>query len=129
MAMSPAVTADSLTYYLTGEAVAPRPTTWKLSVHTGDPGTDGTANEAAFSGYARQDVSFDVDASVVGEEAATNDADVTFAANPAEYVVTHVVVWGGSIPLVIQALANPKTIPASTSAVLAAGELIIGGRN
>jgi len=129
MAMSPAITLDSLTYYLTSKAVSARPTSWTISLHSAAPGIDGTANELAYAGYARQSVDILVDDSSPAAPFATNDGDVTFPAPDADYSVTHMVVWGGSTPLGIQALRDVKTILTGVEAVLAAGELIIGGSN
>lgn len=128
MGMSNAVLADSLTYYLTTDSVAARPAAWTVSLHTGDPGEDGTANELAYAGYARQAATF-----VLSEAPATpkasNDTALTFPASTAGYVATHLAVWGGSTPLVIQQLRSSKTVPADETAELAVGELTIGGDN
>lgn len=128
MAMSPALTLHSLLYYLTNTAVAGRPTAWTLSLHSGDPGAAGTANEVAYSGYARQVLTPEVYDEPEGARA-DNPADVTFPAAPDALSVTHIVLWGGTMPLVIQALLNPKTIPSGAAPVLLAGELDIGGAN
>ncbi|WP_296277873.1 phage tail fiber protein [Pseudomonas sp. UBA7530] len=127
--MSAAVTLDSLTYYLSNQAIASRPTAWTVSLHSAAPGVDGIANELAYSGYARRAVVFDFDDSAPAAPFASNTADLTFPAPGTDQTVTHVVVWGGSVPLVIQALRDPKTLPAGVDAILAAGELIIGGTN
>lgn len=127
MAMSPAVTLDSLKYYLTEESVAARPTAWTVSLHSGPPGAAGTANELSYSGYARQAAEFDIDDSAPSAPFAANNADLTYDAPAADYTVTHVVVWGGAVPQVIQALSDAKTISSGVAAVLAAGELVIGG--
>ena len=129
MPMSAAVTTDSLRYYLTTDLVGTRPTAWTLSLHTGNPGTDGTANEVAYTGYARETVAFDVDVTDPDLPEATNSADVVFDVNTAAMVITHLVVWGDGEPLVVAPLVSPKTVPADTPATVAAGELIIGGRN
>lgn len=122
MPMSQGTTSDSLKYYLTATAVAARPTTWTVSLHTGDPGVAGTANEVTDSAYARQSIAF----SVVGQ-VASNTATVTFPAAVLAYNVTHVVVWGGSSPQVIQALRTTKSIAPGVQATIAAGELTVGG--
>lgn len=129
MAMSAAVTLDSLTYYLSEEAIASRPVAWTVSLHNAAPGVDGTANELEYSGYARQAVVFDIDDSTPAAPFASNNADLTFPAPDADQTVTHVVVWGGAVPLVIQALRDPKTLLTGVDAILAAGELIVGGIN
>lgn len=122
MAMSDYTTEDSLKYHLTAGAVGTRPTAWELSLHTGDPGTDGTANEVADSGYARQTIAF-----TVTGPAAENSALVTFPAAVEGFTATHLVVWGDSDPRIIQALKTPKVIAIGNSATLAAGELTVGG--
>lgn len=127
MAMSPAVLADSLAYYLTTDSPITRPTAWTLSLHTAAPGSDGTANEVTDSGYARESASFVVDVSDPDAPFAENDALVTFDAAVVAYTVTHVVVWGDSTPLVIQALQTDKVINIGEQAQFAIGELVVGG--
>lgn len=122
MPMSQGITTDSLKYYLTADAVAARPVAWTISLHAGDPGADGTANEVTDSGYVRQSIAF----TVVGQ-VASNTATVTFPAAVLAYNVTHVVVWGGSSPQVIQALRTTKSIAPGVQATIAAGELTVGG--
>lgn len=61
-----------------------------MSLHNGDPGTTG-ANEISGGGYARQAVTFNVDA----------DGDLTLAATAsfdgtASQAVTHVGLWSAS---------------------------------
>lgn len=128
MAMSSAVTIDSLKYYLTAGAVAARPTAWTVSLHSGPPGVAGTANELAYAGYGRQPATFSVDSTDPSAPSAANSADLTYPAADADYTVTHMVVWGNAAPQVIQALNNAKTISSGVAAVLAAGELVIGGK-
>ncbi len=122
MPMSQSATSDSLKYYLTNVSVLSRPVAWTVSLHTGDPGAGGTANEVGDSGYARQSIGF----TVVGQ-VASNTATVTFPAAVLAYNVTHVVVWGGANPLVIQALRTTKSIAPGVQATIAAGELTVGG--
>lgn len=129
MAMSAAVTLDSLTYYLTAGVVGTRPSAWTVSLHNGPPGIGGTANELAYSGYTRQSVGFVIDDSKPAAPFAANNADLTFAAPDTDQTVTHVVVWGGAVPLVVQALRDPRILPTGVAAILATSELIIGGVN
>lgn len=122
MGMSKLLTEDSLKYYLTDEAVMARPVGWELSLHTGDPGVDGTANEVTDSAYARQSIVFSVTDAV-----AENSAEIIFPAAAASYTVSHICVWDdtGSL-LVSQMLRAPKTIAASGTAYVAQGEIRIG---
>lgn len=64
-----------------------------LSLHTGDPGADGTANEVSGGGYARVAATFNAAAS--GERAL--NADVQFA-GPASGAATHVGFWEDGAP-------------------------------
>ena len=122
MPMSQSVTTDSLNYYLTSSSVPARPTAWTVSLHTGDPGAAGTANEVTDSAYARQNITF----SVTGQVAA-NTSLVTFPAAVLAYNVSYVVVWGGATPVVVQALRTIKSIAPGVQATIAAGELTVGG--
>lgn len=128
MGMSRAVVEDSLLYYLTTENVSTRPDTWEISLHTGDPGVDGDANEVADANYERQGVVFDLHTTPLGEPYVQNTALVVFPAADADYEVTHIAVWDatGEIPLVIQPLQIPKTIAATEQAQVAPGEIKIG---
>lgn len=128
MAMSPWLVKDSLTYYLTGDVVATRPTGWELSLHVGAPGPDGTDNEVDDANYVRQSVTLEVDESDPLRPFAQNDTDVIFPAAAVGYTVTHLVVWDSNgNALTIQPLRTPKLIAATESATLATGELVIGG--
>jgi hypothetical protein len=129
MSMSPATTLDSLIYYLTSGAVNPRPIAWTLSIHTGSPGNDASANEAAYAGYARQALAIAVDSGDPAAPKASNTELLTFPASDSNYTISHVVVRGGTAVLAIQALPSSKLILAGEQAVLAPGELTIGGRN
>jgi hypothetical protein len=62
-----------------------------ISLHSGDPGSAGTANEVTGGGYSRQSCTFASAAS--GEKALS--ADVTFA-TPANQSVTHIGFWASS---------------------------------
>lgn len=65
-------------------------TDYFVSLHDGDPGVDGSANELSGGGYARQAVQFTLTANQ-----AASDAVVSFGANSsgANRTVTHVGVW------------------------------------
>lgn len=129
MSMSAHTLEQSLKYYLTTDSAVARPTAWTISLHSADPGTAGTANEVAYSGYARQSATFSVSLADPTAPIASNTTLIEYPVNAASYTVTHIVVWGGANPLVIQALNNSKTILAGVKAQITAGELTIGGRN
>ena len=127
MSMSPSALNQSLLYFLTEEVVAPRPTEWEVSLHTGDPGPNGTDNEVDDSAYARRPVEFVVDDSDPEAPFATNSIDVVFAAAVGAYVVTHVVVWGDSAVLDVQQLVAARTVGVGGQAQFAEGDILIGG--
>ena len=131
MSMSPAITLDSLRYYLTSSSVSPRPSAWAVSLHTGAPGNAGAANEVTDPNYARQSVGFIVDNVDASAPFASNASTVTFAAAGTGYTAAYAVVWSVSnnIPLVIQRLVTDKVIAAGEQAQFSPGELKIGGRN
>lgn len=62
-----------------------------LSLHSGDPGADGTANEVSGNGYTRKSCTF---AAASGGEKALASA-VTFD-TPSEQSITHIGMWAGS---------------------------------
>ncbi len=129
MSMSPYTLEQSLRYYLTASTVNARPTTWEISLHSGDPGPDAANNEIAYAGYARQSASFSVDVTDPDAAFAANSALIEFPVSATPYTVTHVAVWGGADALVIQQLNSSKTITAGVKAQFAPGEITIGGRN
>lgn len=128
MSMSAFATLDSLTYYFTAIAPAARPTSWEVSLHTGDPGVDGTANEVADAGYAREPGIFAVDNTDPTLPFVDNTGLIQFGAAVTGYTATHVVVWSNAgNPLSIQRLTADKVIGVGVEAQFAVGELIIGG--
>lgn len=127
MAMTPAVLTDSLEYYLTGDVPITRPTAWTVSLHSGPPGGDGSADEITDAGYARLSATFAVDTSVPTAPFAANDTLLAFGVVDASYTVTHVVVWGDTTPLVVQALRTPRVLAIGEQAQFAIGELNVGG--
>lgn len=66
------------------------PTTVYVSLHTSDPGTDGS-NEVTGGSYARQSAAFDSAAS----GATANSAEISFTDMPAA-TVTHIGIWDAS---------------------------------
>jgi len=127
MGMSALLTEDSLTYYLTAGSVITRPVAWEISLHSDDPGVDGTGNEITDANYARQSIDFVVDTTDPAAPFAENDVLVEYPVADADYSVTHIVIWDslGNI-LVPQPLRVPKTILATEQAQIAAGEIKIG---
>ena len=47
-----------LKWLFTGDTLGTRPTSWYVSLHTGDPTADGSANEVTDANYARQSATF-----------------------------------------------------------------------
>lgn len=126
MGMSRYLTRESLRYYLTAEPATPRPTTWELSLHSDDPGVDGTNNEIDDTAYARQAIAFEELDNAWGEPYAQNDGEVAFPPADGPYTATHLVVWGDNEALIVQALRTPRIIGATEQAIVATGEIRIG---
>lgn len=127
MGMSRTVTEDSLTYYLTGESVLPRPTAWEMSLHTGAPGVDGLDNEVEDAAYERQGITFEVDYTATGDPFAQNDGMVVFPLADSGYTVTHIALWSDAGTLIVtQPLRTPKVIATAEQAQVAPGEIKIG---
>jgi hypothetical protein len=83
----------------------------KLSLHTGDPGGSGTANEVSGSGYARQAATFNAASSAIR----ALNADVEFA-GPANEDATYVGFWEAGSPDVFKgavALTGDQTFNAA----------------
>lgn len=131
MAMSPALTLDSLKRYLTMSQDSARPTSWAVSLHTGAPGNAGVANEVSDSAYARQPVVFEVDESDSSAPVASNLSTIAYGAASSGYTAAYAVVWDvdNNKPLVIQRLVTEKVIASGEQAQFSPGELKIGGRN
>lgn len=115
-----------LNWLLTAGA-ATRPTTWYISLHTGDPGKTG-ANEllvAVDADYVRKLAAF----GTATVEVSPTTGDLTWTADVAAttYVITHIGLWDALTAgnfLQGGALAVPETVVASGSLVLAAGRAI-----
>jgi hypothetical protein len=107
----PATQANKiLDYLLRGTEPAALADGRKLSLHTGAPGADGTANEVVGGTYARQSATFGAAANA----AAVLSAAIEFAGMPA-CTVTHVGVWTDEVTpvfLMSGALGTPKAVPA-----------------
>jgi hypothetical protein len=85
-------------------------TTVTLSLHTGDPGEDGTANEVAGGSYARQPVTFSAAANPAGTIASS--IDVNFTGMPAA-TITHGGLWDNLGNFL---WGGPLTTPKTTNA-------------
>lgn len=110
----------------TGAANQPtQPTSTEVSLHTGDPGEDGSANEVpgtSWTNYARQTVNNDGTtspfwrAAVVegGGHRVDNNGQIDFGTatvSGADVSVSHIVVWDqAGNPLYVGALGSTKTV-------------------
>ena len=127
MGMSAYAKLETLVYMLTTGTVDTRPTSWEVSLHTADPGTDGTANEVTDANYARQSVTFVEDVTDPAAPFLENSALITYPDADAGFTVTHFVVWDNADnPHVIQQLRTAKTIAIGEAATFAAGDLTVG---
>lgn len=127
MGMSAYAKLETLLYMLTTDAVDTRPTSWEVSLHTADPGTDGTANEVTDANYVRQAVTFVADVTDPVTPFLENSAIITYPSADTGFVATHFVVWDNADnPHVIQQLRVAKTIAIGEAATFAAGDLTVG---
>ena len=111
--------ADFITEAVVHTALA-TVTITQASLHTGNPGTDGTANELATAGYARQNASFNAAAS----RQRTLGADVSFVTVPGS-TITHVAYWNGST-FIMSTDIPPITTTANGLIILDAATTFIG---
>jgi hypothetical protein len=108
--------------YLKGTLIV-LPTDWDVSLHTGDPGQDGS-NEVAAGAYtyARQEPSI----GAVAAKAATNDVALTWTNMPSA-TVTHAGLWGYFTDTWVflwgNALAASKVVPAAATFELPIADL------
>jgi hypothetical protein len=67
------------------------PTTWRVALHTADPGETGaTAELPSANGYSRQSVTF----AAPSAGSTSNTADITFTSSGSAWgTITHVSVW------------------------------------
>jgi hypothetical protein len=98
-----------------------------ISLHTGDPGVDGAANELDGGGYERQPIAFD--ASSGGVKASSIDAVFTSDGDDWDEV-THYALWvDGETPTFVgaTALAAPIDIDGdeTTTITLATGDVTL----
>ncbi|MBR41189.1 MAG: hypothetical protein CMA89_04810 [Euryarchaeota archaeon] len=101
------------------------PASVHLSLHTANPGEDGTGTEVSGSGYARQAITFNAAHATNGT--IDNSSEETFTNMPG-VTVTHIGIWdnssGGNL-LFYGAVDTPKTVTAGDTITLAAGALDI----
>jgi hypothetical protein len=115
-----------LKYAFTTSALAARPTTWVVALHTGDPTQDGTLNEVTVgldSAYLRKAVTFSLTAGV-----ATNVAAVTFPVTASAYTVAYISVWDGAVGgacLYVGALVPPQDLPIGGTLSFPIGQLAL----
>lgn len=127
MGMTPVLTKDSLTYYLTTAAPADRPESWELSLHSAAPGPLGEDNEVTDAAYVRQPISFTVDETDPDRPFAYNDSLISYPPADDAYQVTHIVVWDAAgTPLVTQSLRAPRDVPQGGQVEVAPSEILIG---
>jgi hypothetical protein len=112
-----------LNWMLTAGA-ATRPTTWFISLHTGDPGTTG-ANELLVgtdADYVRKAVAFAT--STAGQSPNSDAQSFTAAAGATTHNITHIGIWDAATAgnfILGGALTVPENRVASSTMVLAAG--------
>ena len=114
------VANDFLDSLLDGDAYV-APSDWDVSLHTGDPGDDGS-NEVSGGTYVRQAPSF----SAAASKSKTTDAELEFTLMPActithiglwgYYTDTWVFIWGGE-------LGSSKVVGAGDTVKIAIGDL------
>lgn len=115
----------------TTDALGTRPTAWHVAMHTGAPGLDGAANEAAYTGYARVAATFVADQPVAGQAwRVRNNADLSFPATDAAVTVTHITVFdaatGGNC-LAVFALPLSRSVESGGVFTIPLNELVITG--
>jgi hypothetical protein len=93
-----------------------------ISLHNGDPGASGTANEVSGGGYARQAAVF---AAASGGARALN-ANVTFSGTPGA-PVTHIGIWknAGTVFLARDAITGDSAFNASGQFVITTATQIV----
>ncbi len=83
-----------------------QPTSLQLSLHTADPGEDGTANEVTGGSYAKQAITFG--AASAGVSSMSNSPSFT---NMPACTVSHIAIWDqGTNCLFKGALSASKTV-------------------
>lgn len=89
-----------------------------MSLHTGDPGEDGSANEVTGGSYSRQDVTFSVAANGIS----SNTNKVEFTLLPA-CTVTHAGVWDGASLVCAGALNSSVDVSAGSKIYFNPGDV------
>jgi len=130
--------AAILNQFLKGIAAAV-PQIIYISLHTGDPGADGTANEVTktqWPGYSRLDADkgppgdgFTSPSGGAGGMQSTNTKDLYWPPldGPASITLTHAALWdiNSGNCLVTAALTAPKKLDPSDEVVFHAGQIVV----
>lgn len=123
---------QTIKWLFTTDTMGTRPTTWFVALHTGNPGTDGAANEVADANYARKAVNFAAAALPSNMWQVANDADVVFDAAAAPYDVQYVSVFTSATLgtcLAVMPLAIARAIPSGGVFSIPSGEFTITAHN
>lgn len=104
--------------FFTVEAVADRPTSWELALHSSSPGT-GDANEVSGGSYARQPLAFTTSNKGTYWEA-ENNGDVVFpSAEPSQnYTVTHYTIRDAATGEALATAQLPVAIPILNGSII-----------
>ena len=126
-AFSNKMEADIVNYFLRNQSVTPA-TTLYLALFTSDPGESGSANEATYTNYARQEITF---RAIDGAGNTSNDMAVTFPANGgAQQVIADAAVYdspdaGSGNQILHGGLSAPKTLDTNDVLSFADGALVL----
>ena len=100
-----------------------------LSLHTGDPGDDGTSNEVSGGNYSRKQTSpSDWNTASGSGGSVTNAADITFATPSADWgTVSYFALWDAAAGncLMIGTISPAQTIESGNTVVFKAGDLTL----
>lgn len=139
MSVTTAFASDILSLLLTGtnianiadNAASSPIASWYISLHTSSPGAAGdqSTNEAAYTGYARVEVTRDTDGWTVTSGAGSNDAEIAFGqctATPGDDI-THVGIGtassGSGALKIFGALSSSINMQVGTTPIFQIGEL------
>lgn len=129
MSASENLSLQALSYYFTTDAVDARPTTWNVSLHSGDPGPLGADNRitvADDANYADQSATFA--SSDQGDYyRVANTAAINFPVAATAYSATHAVIRDAATddPLAIVTLNAPVDVAVAGAITLAASSLYV----
>jgi len=124
---------DQLKRYFTTDTVITRPSSWEVSLHTGNPVLGNEVLVGAWSNYARQSVTLAVaDVDLGGAELvaqATNDIEVQFPAAAAgtSLVVTHAAIRDASTGeiLAVGQASPAMSVVENTVILFAVGDILV----